>query len=90
MVFVSPFLTLPNLWSKAEAEGHAQMDFALDHGVNFIGFWIGVTAVENYGVKILSIGFFTKPDQAVVWRGPMASKALNQMIFDASFNAFNP
>ena len=39
--------------------------------------------VENYGVKILSIGFFTKPDQAVVWRGPMASKALNQMIFDA-------
>jgi ATP-binding protein involved in chromosome partitioning len=39
--------------------------------------------VENYGVKILSIGFFTEPDQAVVWRGPMASKALNQMIFDA-------
>jgi len=39
--------------------------------------------IENYGVKILSIGFFTKPDQAVVWRGPMASKALNQMIFDA-------
>ena len=39
--------------------------------------------VENYGVKLLSIGFFTKPDQAVVWRGPMAAKALNQMIFDA-------
>ena len=39
--------------------------------------------VENYGIKILSIGFFTQPDQAVVWRGPMASKALNQMIFDA-------
>ncbi|MGC1630634.1 MAG: Mrp/NBP35 family ATP-binding protein [Gelidibacter sp.] len=39
--------------------------------------------VESYGVKILSIGFFTQPDQAVVWRGPMASKALNQMIFDA-------
>lgn len=41
--------------------------------------------IENYGVKILSIGFFTKPDQAVVWRGPMASKALNQMIFDADW-----
>jgi ATP-binding protein involved in chromosome partitioning len=41
--------------------------------------------VENYGVKILSIGFFTKPNQAVVWRGPMASKALNQMIFDAAW-----
>lgn len=39
--------------------------------------------VENYGVKILSIGFFTQPDQAVIWRGPMAAKALNQMIFDA-------
>lgn len=39
--------------------------------------------VENYGVKILSIGFFTQPGQAVVWRGPMAAKALNQMIFDA-------
>jgi len=39
--------------------------------------------VENYGVKILSIGFFTQPNQAVIWRGPMASKALNQMIFDA-------
>lgn len=39
--------------------------------------------IENYGVKILSIGFFTQPNQAVVWRGPMAAKALNQMIFDA-------
>ncbi len=41
--------------------------------------------IENYGVKILSIGFFTKPDQAVIWRGPMAAKALNQMIFDANW-----
>lgn len=41
--------------------------------------------VESYSVKILSIGFFTKPNQAVVWRGPMASKALNQMIFDAAW-----
>jgi len=41
--------------------------------------------VENYGVKMLSIGFFTKPNQAVVWRGPMAAKALNQMIFDAAW-----
>ncbi len=41
--------------------------------------------VENYGIQILSIGFFTKPDEAVIWRGPMASKALNQMIFDANW-----
>lgn len=39
--------------------------------------------VSNYGVKLLSIGFFTEKDQAVIWRGPMAAKALNQMIFDA-------
>ena len=45
--------------------------------------------IENYGVKVLSIGFFTKPDQAVVWRGPMAAKALNQMIFDASWGALD-
>lgn len=41
--------------------------------------------IENYGVKILSIGFFTQPNQAVIWRGPMASKALNQLIFDADW-----
>ncbi len=41
--------------------------------------------VENYGVKVLSIGFFTQPNQAVIWRGPMAAKALNQMIFDADW-----
>ena len=39
--------------------------------------------VENHGVKMLSIGFFTQPGQAVIWRGPMAAKALNQLIFDA-------
>jgi ATP-binding protein involved in chromosome partitioning len=41
--------------------------------------------IEQYGVKILSIGFFTQPNQAVIWRGPMAAKALNQMIFDAAW-----
>lgn len=41
--------------------------------------------VVSYEIKILSIGFFTAPSQAVIWRGPMASKALNQMIFDANW-----
>ncbi|ESU29712.1 hypothetical protein FLJC2902T_01860 [Flavobacterium limnosediminis JC2902] len=41
--------------------------------------------ITSYGVELLSIGFFTSPDQAVIWRGPMASKALNQMIFDADW-----
>lgn len=39
--------------------------------------------IESYGVKILSLGFFTDSNQAVIWRGAMASKALNQMIFDS-------
>ena len=45
--------------------------------------------VENFGVKILSIGFFTKIDQAVIWRGPMASKALKQMIFDSDWGTLD-
>jgi len=42
-----------------------------------------IQPVENYGVKILSIGFFTNANQAVIWRGPMAAKALNQLIFES-------
>lgn len=41
--------------------------------------------VENYGVKILSIGFFADTSQAIVWRGPMAVKALNQLLSDADW-----
>jgi len=41
--------------------------------------------VEKYGVKMLSIGFMVDPSQAVVWRGPMASKALNQLFSDADW-----
>ncbi|MGS4345664.1 P-loop NTPase [Myroides odoratus] len=41
--------------------------------------------ISSYGVELLSIGFFTKADQAIIWRGPMAAKALNQMIFDADW-----
>jgi ATP-binding protein involved in chromosome partitioning len=36
--------------------------------------------LEKYGVKVLSIGFFVQPDDAVVWRGPMASSFLKQLI----------
>ncbi len=44
-----------------------------------------IQPIESYGVKLLSIGFFSDPDQAVVWRGPMATKALNQMFKDADW-----
>lgn len=39
--------------------------------------------VENYGVKMLSIGFFAEINQAIPWRGPMATRALNQLFTDA-------
>ena len=41
--------------------------------------------VEKYGVKLLSIGFLADPSQAIVWRGPMASKALQQLFRDADW-----
>jgi ATP-binding protein involved in chromosome partitioning len=41
--------------------------------------------VEKYGLKVLSIGFFVDPEDATVWRGPMASNALKQIIHDADW-----
>lgn len=39
-----------------------------------------ISPVVSYGVKIMSIGFFSDPSEAIVWRGPMATKALKQII----------
>ena len=44
-----------------------------------------IVPVEKYGVKILSLGFFVDPNDAVIWRGAMANKALNQLLFDADW-----
>ncbi|MEO7082543.1 MAG: Mrp/NBP35 family ATP-binding protein [Flavobacteriales bacterium] len=44
-----------------------------------------IVPVENYGVQMLSIGFFADPGQAIAWRGPMASKALDQLFKDADW-----
>lgn len=41
-----------------------------------------IKPIESHGVKMLSIGFFADVNQAVVWRGPMAAKALKQMFID--------
>lgn len=41
--------------------------------------------IESYGVKLLSIGYFSGMEKAVVWRGPMAGKALYQMIRDTDW-----
>ncbi len=44
-----------------------------------------IVPIESYGVKLLSIGFFADINQAIIWRGAMATKALQQMIFDADW-----
>lgn len=44
-----------------------------------------IIPIEHYGVKLISIGFLTPPDSAVVWRGPMASSALKQFFSDADW-----
>lgn len=41
-----------------------------------------MTPVETHGLKLMSIGFFADPAQAIVWRGAMATKALRQMFMD--------
>ena len=37
---------------------------------------------EAYGVRLISMGFFAREDQAVIWRGPMLHKALEQFLTD--------
>lgn len=44
-----------------------------------------ITPIENYGVKVLSIGFFINPEDALVWRGAMATSALKQLIHQAEW-----
>ncbi len=44
-----------------------------------------IIPIEKYGLKVLSIGFFVQPDQALLWRGPMASNALNQLLRDTDW-----
>jgi len=44
-----------------------------------------ILPIEQYGVKLMSIGFLTPADSAVVWRGPMASSALKQFIGDVDW-----
>lgn len=39
-----------------------------------------IVPIEKHGVKIISIGFFVKPEDALVWRGPMATSALKQLL----------
>ena len=68
----------PSIPTMLDVEGYVPKSIKVD-GVSKID------PIESYGIKLMSIGFFTKLDEAVVWRGPMASKALKQMIFDTNW-----
>lgn len=44
-----------------------------------------IVPINQYGIKLISIGFLAPPDNAVVWRGPMASSALKQFLSDTDW-----
>jgi ATP-binding protein involved in chromosome partitioning len=46
---------------------------------------VRIEPIEKYGIKLLSIGFFTDPNQPVPWRGPMVSTAVKQLFNDADW-----
>lgn len=68
----------PSVPTMLDTEGEKPLSVNVD-GKNLM------QPIENYGVKMLSIGYFSGANQAVVWRGPMAAKALNQMLRDANW-----
>lgn len=58
---------------------HEQPSMVEENGKNML------IPIEKYGVKVLSIGFLTPKDNAIIWRGPMASSALKQFISDVKW-----
>ncbi len=48
-----------------------------------------IVPLESHGVKVMSIGFFVEEDAAVVWRGPMLHKALNQFLQDVEWGVLD-
>jgi ATP-binding protein involved in chromosome partitioning len=48
-----------------------------------------IEPMENYGVQVMSIGFLIEPDQAMIWRGPMATQALDQLLHQTRWRALD-
>jgi len=68
--------SIPKMFGEEDAKPH----FIEFNGLKYI------EPIEKYGVKILSIGFFVKPEQALIWRGAMATSALKQLMEEAYWN----
>lgn len=67
--------TVPKMFGMEQA----QPEMIKEDGMDLI------VPVENHGVKLLSIGFFVQPDNALIWRGPMATSALKQLIHQGAW-----
>lgn len=67
--------TIPKMFNMEQA----QPTMIKEDGMDLI------EPVENHGVKLLSIGFFVQPDNALIWRGPMATSALKQLIHQGAW-----
>ena len=48
-----------------------------------------ILPLEKYGIRLLSIGFFVDTDKPLIWRGPMATSALNQLLSDADWGVLD-
>ncbi|MBZ0243592.1 MAG: Mrp/NBP35 family ATP-binding protein [Bacteroidales bacterium] len=48
-----------------------------------------IVPIEKFGIKLLSIGYFVDTDKALIWRGPMATSALNQLLSDADWGVLD-
>lgn len=48
-----------------------------------------IVPLEKYGIRLLSIGFFVDTDKPLIWRGPMATSALNQLLSDADWGVLD-
>jgi ATP-binding protein involved in chromosome partitioning len=48
-----------------------------------------MSPLVNHGLQVMSIGFLVEPDQAVVWRGPMATQALDQLLRQTKWDALD-
>lgn len=71
--------SIPTMFNVIDERPEARVEDSVE--------WI--IPIERYGVKLLSVGFFVKPEDAVVWRGPMATSALKQLISQGDWGSLD-
>ncbi|HEX2970298.1 MAG TPA: Mrp/NBP35 family ATP-binding protein [Bacteroidales bacterium] len=71
--------SIPKMFREEEFQPEVQREGNTDY----------IIPLEKYGVKVLSAGFFVDPADAVIWRGPMASNFLKQLIMQGKWGALD-